>query len=126
MKPTVLKRATVSHSWAVSKTIQADGKGAVRLTRRYGDALVCVRYRISPDGAERMTTVELVVDRVPVQRKSNPVVMVKIYPSETALIDAAKGRGARYNAKTRLWRMTMNDALVMGLKGRVARDEKQE
>ena len=118
-------RASISHSWAVSKTIQADGKGAARHARRYGDSLVCVRYRLSPDGHERLTTVELVVDRSPVQKRTDPVVFVKIYASERALVNAAKHKGAMYNAKSRLWRMNRSEAMAMGLKDRIAADMEQ-
>jgi len=46
--------------------------------------------------------------------------MVKIYASEPELIAIAKLKQARYNSKTRLWRMTRNDALAMGLTDRIA------
>lgn len=113
-------RAAESHSWAVSKTIQADAKGAIKIAQKYGESLVCVRYRLSPDGTERITTIELELERVPVQKKRNPMVSVKIYPSETHLTAVAKSNGARYNAKTRLWRMTKNDAITMGIQERIA------
>ncbi|MDO9095540.1 MAG: hypothetical protein Q7U99_23230 [Rubrivivax sp.] len=116
-------RASPAHSWAVGKTMQVDTPGAVRLTRKYGDALVCVRYRISPDGSERITTVELEVDRVAVQHKANPLVAVKIYASETGLITLARAKGARYNGKTRLWRMHQNDAHALSLGARIARPQ---
>jgi hypothetical protein len=119
-------RASPAHSWAVGKTMQVDTPGAVKLTRKYGDALVCVRYRVSPDGSERITTIELEVERVPVQRKANPVVAVKIYASETRLTSMAKAKGARFNGKTRLWRMHQNDALALGLGKRIARPEAQD
>jgi hypothetical protein len=116
-------RASPIHGWAVTKTMQVDAAGAIKLSRRYGERLVCVRYRISPDGLTRLTTIELEFDRVPVQKKSNPMVAVKIYPSETRLIAKATARGARYNAKTRLWRMRRNDVLTLGLTARIARVE---
>ena len=72
-------RASPAHAWAVAKTMQVDTPGAVKLTRKYGDQLVCVRYRVSPDGAERITTIELEVDRVAVQRKTNPLVSVMFF-----------------------------------------------
>jgi hypothetical protein len=103
--------------------MQVDTPGAVKLTREYGDALVCVRYRVSPDGSERITTIELEVDRVAVQRKANPLVSVKIYPSEAKLAALAKTKGARFNAKTRLWRMHQNDAHALGLATRIARPD---
>ena len=114
------QRAAESHSWAVSKTIQADANGAIKIAQKYGDSLVCVRYRLSPDGNERITTVELELERVPVQKRRNPMVSVKVYPSETDLITVAKSKGARYNARTRLWRMTKNDAIAMGIQERIA------
>jgi hypothetical protein len=113
-------RASPAHSWAVGKTMQVDTPGAVKLTRKYADALVCVRYRVSPDGSERITTIELEVDRVAVQRKANPVVAVKIYPTERRLTALAKAKGARFNGKTRLWRMHRNDAHALGLGARIA------
>ncbi len=106
--------------------MQVDTPGAVKLTQKYGDALVCVRYRVSPDGSERITTVELELDRVPVQRKANPLVAVKIYPSETAILAHVKAKGARYNGKTRLWKMHQNDAHVLGLRNRIAKPSKQK
>lgn len=118
-------RASSGHSWPVGKTMQADSRGAVKLTRKFGETLVCVRYRLSPDGKQRMTTVELEVDRVDVQKKSNPRVAVKIYASETKLIALAKAKGAWFNEKTRLWRMHQNDAHALGLGKRIARAEGQ-
>lgn len=113
-------RASPGHTWPVGKTMQADSRGAVKLTRRFGETLICVRYRLSPDGKHRLTTVELEVDRVEVQKKSNPQVAVKIYPSESNLIAMAKAKGAWFNAKTRLWRMHRNDAHALGLGKRIA------
>jgi hypothetical protein len=119
-------RAALSHSWAVAKTMQVDGPGALKLSRRFGEALVCVRYRVSPDGNERMTTVELEVDRVPIQKRANPLVAVKIYASETELKTRAKAKGAIFNGRTRLWRMHRNDALALGLTQRIARPPEQD
>ncbi len=119
-------RASPAHAWAVSKTMQVDTPGAVKLTRKYGDALVCVRYRVSPDGSERITTIELEVDRATIERKANPVVAVKIYASETKLTAMAKAKGARFNEKTRLWRMHQNDAHALGLGKRIARPIEQK
>lgn len=106
--------------------MQADARGALKLSREFGQTLICVRYRMSPDGNERMTTVELEVDRVAVQHRSNPPVSVKIYASEVKLAAQAKAKGAWFNGKTRLWRMHQNDAHALGLGNRIARTETQE
>src|SRR4051812_41936053 len=46
----------------IVKRLSASQAGAIKLARRYGDALVCVRYRHDLQGRLRYTTVELVVD----------------------------------------------------------------
>lgn len=51
-------------SWHVAKTIKPGHRGAVKLSRLYGEKLVCVRYRENADGTTRSTTVELIVDEV--------------------------------------------------------------
>jgi len=119
-------RNAPAHNWAVSKTMQVYTPGAVKLSRRYGDTLICVRYRISPDGKERVTTVELLIDRVHVQPKANRSVAVKIYPSEAKLRERAKARGAWFNPDTRLWRMRQNDAHALGLSKRIAKLDNQK
>jgi|CXWL01.1.fsa_nt_gi hypothetical protein len=124
--PTKSLRASLVHNWPVGKTMQTDARGAIKLTRQFGETLICVRYRLSPDGSTRVTTVELEVDRVAVQRKANPAVSVKIYASETKLVTRAKEKGAWFNSKTRLWRMHQNDAFALGIADRVARAENQK
>ena len=110
----------------MAKTMQVDARGALKLCRKYGDALICARYRLSPDGKRRMTTVELAVEVVAVQKKSNPPVWVKIYASESTLAARATAKGAWFNPKTRLWRMRQNDAYALGLAKRVARATESE
>lgn len=105
--------------------MQPEARGAIKLARRYGETLICVRYRLSPDGSERLTTVELVLERTAVQSRANPAVAVKIYASEAKLRSRAAARGAWYDPKTRLWRMHENDARVLGLAKRIARHDSQ-
>lgn len=106
--------------------MQPGGKGAIKWQRHYGETLVCVRYRLSPDGAQRMTTVELVVDTASVQSRQNPPVAVKIYASEAKLRSLAMAKGARYDSTIRMWRMRLNDARALGLTKRIAVHENQK
>ena len=53
----------------VVKKLSSQQGGALKLARRYGAALVCVRYRQDMQGLHRYTTVELVVDEAPVASK---------------------------------------------------------
>lgn len=63
--------AAVRAWWRVTKTMQPSARGALRLMRLYGDQLVCVRYRTSGTGEERLTTIELIVERTMVRKRGN-------------------------------------------------------
>jgi hypothetical protein len=46
----------------VVKKLSPAQPGAIKLGRRYGDALLCVRYRHDNNNQYRYTTVELIVE----------------------------------------------------------------
>ena len=68
--------------WRVAKKIKPSQRGAIKLARSYGSELLCVRYRENPEGTERLTTVELVVERVVIQKRDDPIVSFKIRHDE--------------------------------------------
>lgn len=103
----------------VTKTLGPDRPGAVRLARQYGEALLCVRYRQDPKGLTRFTTVELIVDRVPISTKSTRIVGVRITFNEEELRLRARNAGAKWDKEARLWRMPLSVAHALGLTGRV-------
>ena len=100
----------------VVKKLASSQPGALKLARRYGDDLVCVRYRLDFDGRRRYTTVEIVVDAAPVtSRRKSVVVGVRIEPHDTVLQYKAKALGAIWDGKARLWRMSRSKASRLGL-----------
>lgn len=88
--------------------------------RRYGDALVCVRYRTSGTGDERLTTIELVVERTVIRKRHNDIVAFKIKDNEAELRREAKRLGASFDPKTRLWRLARHEVIGLGLLHRIA------
>lgn len=83
-------------------------KGTKALVEKYGDALVCVRYRYDEASRTRIKTVELIVERKelsPVQEKigENLLVPVQIEFRETVLKEMAKKMGGRWDPEVRLW-----------------------
>ena len=109
-----------TRSWHVAKTMKPDQRGTIKLTRAYGPELLCVRYRENPDGTERLTTVELVVERVVIQKRYDPVVSFKIRQDELELRRLAMAKGAKYNGKSYMWQLRRSEVLRMGLKNRIA------
>ena len=55
----------------VVKKLAPDQNGAKKLARRFGDALVCVRYRYDADTGIRYTTVELLVGQAPLKKRDH-------------------------------------------------------
>ena len=113
-------RVTDPDSWRVAKRIKPSQRGAIKLARAYGDQLLCVRYRENPDGTERLTTVELIIDRVVIQKRDDPVVAFKIKQEEVDLRRLAKAKGAKYDGKTHMWKLPRREVLRMGLRSRIA------
>ena len=107
-------------SWRVAKKIKPNQRGAIKIARNYGSELLCVRYRENPDGTERLTTVELVVERVMIQKRDDPIVSFKIKPDEVDLRRLAQSKGATYDGKNQMWNLVRSEVLRMGLRSRIA------
>lgn len=105
----------------VVKRLSASQPGALKLARRFGDALVCVRHRHDPVGRYRYTTVELVVDEAPVARKTKFDVMVHLAFNETELRQLVLAHGAVWNAGRRLWSMPRSAAKELRLLTRIVK-----
>lgn len=84
---------------SVLKKLSPSAPGAKRLTQRYGDALVCVRYRDDAAGRRRLTTVELIVDERPLP----PPAAVRVAFEETELRSQVKAAGGIWDGKRKLW-----------------------
>ena len=83
-------------------------KGTKRLTEKYGDALVCVRFRYDAESRQRLKTVELIVDKAdwtppPPRYTADSLVPLRIEGYETELRAQAKTAGGRWNPEKQLW-----------------------
>ena len=94
-------------------------RGALKLARRFSDALVCVRHRGDDRGEYRYTTVELVVERVPVQPRAEMIVWLKVAQREHALQAMVKAAGGRWDPTAMLWRLPKRVATILRLSSRV-------
>jgi hypothetical protein len=102
----------------VTKKLGPYQPGAVKLSRRYGDALVCVRYRQDVQGRYRYTTVELIVDQAPVQparRSAATPVALRIDATAADLKGALRDAGAVWDPTLRAWRLPYGQAKRLNL-----------
>jgi hypothetical protein len=114
------QNAKALNAWRVAKTIRPGQRGAIKLERAYGDELLCVRYRENGDGTERLTTIELMVERAVIQKRDDPIVAFKLKHNEVDLRKWAMAAGARYNGRTRMWHLRRSAVLRKGLRSRIA------
>jgi hypothetical protein len=103
----------------VTKTLEPDQPGAVRLTQKYGDALLCVRYRQDALGLVRYTTVELIVDEAQISANLKRLVGVKVGYLDEELRARVRSAGARWDPASKLWRMPLSVACALGVTERV-------
>jgi hypothetical protein len=105
-------------------TLRPGQRGTKKLLERFGDRLICVRYRYDPVKRRRVTTVELVVEEAPWEPRtgaleSRPRVEVRIGYQEHDLRRRIKEAGGRWNPETRLWILPGAQVKALGLERRV-------
>ncbi len=83
-------------------------RGTKSLAEKYGDALVCVRFRYDAELRQRLKTVELIVGRAdwtppPPRYAADTLVFLRIEGYEMGLRKQAKAAGGRWNPEKQLW-----------------------
>ena len=107
-------------------TLAPGQNGTKKLLARYGDRLVCVRYRYDATHGVRHKTVELIVETLPwrsrsrvPRRDAHDMVGVRIGFPETELRERVKNAGGIWRARQRLWELDWKTVRELGLQDRV-------
>ncbi len=82
--------------------------GTKRLVAKYGDALVCVRFKYDAKSRQRLKTVELIEERTgwtppPPRYTADALVPLRIGVADMSLRLQAKAAGGRWNPEKKLW-----------------------
>jgi len=104
-------------------TLRPGQPGTRKLVQEYGERLLRVRYRYDALKRKRYTTAEIVVDESPWDPLPSEVarrekVEVRIDVKETRLREKVKAAGGRWNPERRVWLLTVEQVLQLGLAGR--------
>jgi len=89
-------------------TLKPGQHGTKALMKKYGDALVCVRFRYDPEKGQRFKTVELIIGQSdwtppPVRFSNDTLIPLRIKANDLAARNKAKSVGARWNPEKQLW-----------------------
>jgi len=105
-------------------TLHPDQDGAKQLRERYGERLVCVRYRYDEATKERWKTVELIIEKSawePSQPKwqADTLVALQVAAQERELRQRVKAAGGKWNPKEVVWELPYGRVVALGLTERV-------
>ncbi len=89
-------------------TLKPGQKGTKRLTKKYGDALVCVRLRYDEKAGKRFKTVELIEEEAdwtppPPRFAPEALVPLRVAASNMTLRAKVKAVGGRWVPEEQLW-----------------------
>jgi hypothetical protein len=101
----------------VAKTLRAGAHGTKRAQAKFGDALVCVRYRHDAMRLQRLTTVELVIDASPLHPRAFNLAKfgLRIEPKAHDLHRSIRAAGGQWDGRTRLWWLKGSAIRKLGL-----------
>lgn len=111
-------------------TLRPGQKGTKRLMEKYGERLVCVRYRVDRNTGKRYTTIELIEqenetasqaadDRLNQHQHKTQRLGLRIEYWETDLREKVKQAGGMWRPRQKLWELPYSDVVSMGLESRV-------
>lgn len=91
------------------KHLKPGENGTRRLVERFGDSLLCVRYRYDAIRDVRIKTAEIIVDEKPGKGmpriRETDYVLVEVPFTMKALRERLKGVGAKWVPEQKLWRV---------------------
>jgi hypothetical protein len=99
-------------------------KGTRQLVAKYGERLVCVRYRYDPGRKKRFKTVELIIGERDWEPPAAPfaddqIVGVRVAFEEVDVRERVKRAGGTWHRPRRVWQLAYGDAVALGLRDRV-------
>ena len=99
-------------------------RGTKKVLTKYGDRLICVRYRYDEVHKKRYKTVELIEEEVAWEPKAtvtadHTLVEIQVDWSEGELRQQIKASGGRWNPERKVWRLTYGQVVALGLEKRI-------
>jgi hypothetical protein len=113
-------------------TLHPNQDGAKQLRERYGERLVCVRYRYDETTKERWKTVELIVEKSTwepskPQGQTDTLVALQVAAQEREVRQQVKAAGGKWNTKEMVWELSYGQVVALGLTARIVtkREERE-
>ena len=122
------------HRLPIRLNLRPGDNGTKKLIEKYGEKLVCVRYRYDQEQGNRYKTVEMIEEVVPwhaVESKANVETKpaptdrfgIRVGYEETGLRDQVKQIGGIWRPQHKLWEMSYAQIEALGLQDRITGGE---
>lgn len=112
----------------IKATFLPGQNGTKGLVKKYGDQLVCVRYRYDSLRQKRLKTVELIIDETDWVPKDfvdgERLVSLRIAFKEEELRNKVKVAGGHWDPEVKGWKLPYQKAVELGLKRRIQEESK--
>jgi hypothetical protein len=113
------------HTLMTEKTLVPGDPGTRKWMERFGDNLICIRYKYDRNTRMKIKTVELAVERKPCKPRTripwNKTVKVRIRYGEINLASLVKHAGGKWNAQEKVWEAPYGEIKMLGLTHRIVR-----
>ncbi len=108
----------------INKTIVSGQPGAKRWERKYGNSLLCVRYRYDEETGKKFTTVELIVeeknwDKRKMKIPHNKKVPLRVLYGEKEIASLVKNAGGIWKREEKVWELAYKEVVSLGLEDRI-------
>ena len=103
----------------VRQTLRPGQRGTRRFVERFGDRLVCVRYREDPARQRSLTTVEVVMDERTWRPRSTTRVGVRVVWGEAEIAGRVKRAGGEWDSQRKVWALPAGEVRRLGLEDRM-------
>ena len=112
----------------INRTLLPGQPGTKKLLDKFGEKLVCVRYKYDQNRKMKLKTVEIIVEESPWEMDSerippNKILCVQVEKSETYLRNLVKAAGGKWNRSKTAWELSYKEIVELGLTERII-DEK--
>lgn len=100
--------------------------GTKRWIEKYGEDLLCVRYRYDEKHKRKITTVEIIADKGiweknPQKIPKSKIMRIRVDYGEISLAKLVKAAGGRWNKQIKLWELPYGEVLTLGLEKRIVK-----
>jgi hypothetical protein len=106
------------------KIIKPHQPGTKKWVEKYGEDLICIRYRYDKTNNRKLKTVEIIVEQKIYKKKAHGIPLNKLIPVKVDINDEnlrrlVKCAGGKWYQKERVWKLSYKEILKLGIEDRI-------